>query len=152
MMIMSPFAGRLVDRYGPIRFAAAGGLVICIAGVVYGISTEPLLPSAMAPVEAVAEAFLLPALYALVAFGSPSGRSSTAQGIFGAVGTIGLIVATLSAGWLWDMGRAWPFGFFVVGSSICLVLGLLLYRFGGGAQAVQAVSRAGGDPAGDGTA
>ena len=80
----------------------------------------------------------MPALYALVAIGSPSGRSSTAQGIFGAVGTIGLIVATLSAGWLWDMGRAWPFGFFVVGSTVCLVLGLLLYRFGGGARAVRA--------------
>jgi MFS family permease len=136
MMILSPFAGRLVDRYGPIRFAAAGGLVICIAGVVYGISTEPILPSAMAPVEGVAEAFLMPALYALVAFGSPSGRSSTAQGIFGAVGTIGLIVATLSAGWLWEMGRSWPFTFFVIGAGVCLVLGLCLYRFGGGAEAV----------------
>ena len=117
MMLVSPFAGRLVDRSGPIRFAVAGGLVICIAGVVYGISSEPLVPSAMVPVEAVAEAFLLPALYALVAFGSPAGRSSTAQGIFGAVGTIGLIVATLSAGWLWELGRAWPFAFFVIGAS-----------------------------------
>ncbi len=141
MMLVSPFAGRLVDRYGPIRFAAAGGVVVCIAGVVYGISTEPLLPSAIVPVEAVAEAFLLPALYALVAIGSPSGRSSTAQGIFGAVGTIGLIVATLSAGWLWDLGRAWPFGFFVVGSTVCLILGLVLYRFGGGARAVEAAAQ-----------
>jgi len=142
MMLVSPFAGRLVDRYGPIRFAAAGGLVICIAGVVYGISTEPALPSAMVPVEGIAEAFLMPALYALVAFGSPSGRSSTAQGIFGAVGTIGLIVATLSAGWLWDLGRAWPFAFFVVGSTVCLILGLALYRFGGGARAVQQIGQA----------
>ncbi len=142
MMLVSPFAGRLVDRFGPIRFAAVGGLVICIAGVVYGISTEPVMPSVMVPVEGVAEAFLMPALYALVAFGSPSGRSSTAQGIFGAVGTIGLIVATLSAGWLWDLGRAWPFAFFAVGSSVCLVLGLALYRFGGGARAVQAASAA----------
>ena len=141
MMLVAPFAGRLVDRYGPIRFAAVGGLVICIAGVVYGLSREPLVPTAMASIEGIAEAFLMPALYALVAIGSPSGRSSTAQGIFGAVGTIGLIVATLSAGWLWDMGRAWPFGFFVVGSTICLVLGLSLYRFGGGARAVQAASQ-----------
>ena len=58
------------------------------------------------------------------------------------MGTIGLIVATLSAGWLWDLGRAWPFGFFVVGSTVCLVLGLALYRFGGGARAVQAAAQA----------
>ncbi len=141
MMIVSPFAGRLVDRYGPIRFAALGGVVICIAGAVYGISTEPAVPSAMVPIEAVAEAFLMPALYALVAFGSPSGRSSTAQGIFGAVGTIGLIVATLSSGWLWEIGRAWPFAFFVVGSTTCLILGLLLYRYRGGARAVLAAGR-----------
>ena len=143
MMIVSPWAGRLVDRYGPIRFAGVGGLFICISGAVYAISTEPVMPSLMVPVEAVAEAFLLPALYALVAFGSPAGRSSTAQGIFGAVGTIGLIVATLSAGWLWELGRAWPFMFFVIGSTVCLVLGLALYRFGGGAQAVRLASQAG---------
>ncbi len=101
------------------------------------------MPSLVVPVEAVAEAFLLPALYALVAFGSPSGRSSTAQGIFGAVGTIGLIVATLSAGLLWELGRSWPFVFFVVGSSVCLLLGLALYRFGGGARAVTVTSQAG---------
>jgi hypothetical protein len=66
----------------------------------------------------------------LVAFGSPSGRSSTAQGIFGAVGTIGLIVATVMAGALWELGRGWPFIFFVIGASSCLVLGLGLYRAG----------------------
>ncbi len=147
MMLVSPWAGRLVDRSGPMRFAIAGGIVICIAGVVYGLSSEPLVPSAMVPVEAVAEAFLLPALYALVAFGSPAGRSSTAQGIFGAVGTIGLIVATLSAGWLWELGRAWPFVFFVIGASICLVLGLALYRFRGGAAAVRAAAVSTAGPA-----
>ena len=94
------------------------------------VSTEPLIPSLVVPVEAVGEAFLLPALYALVAFGSPSGRSSTAQGIFGAVGTIGLIVATISAGLLWELGRAWPFIFFVVGAASCLVIGLGVYRAG----------------------
>lgn len=146
MMLVSPWAGRLVDRFGPIRFAAWGGLVICISGVVYALSFEPLIPSAWVPIEGVAEAFLMPALYALVAFGSPSGRTSTAQGIFGAVGTIGLIVATLSAGWLWEMGRAWPFVFFAVGSTACLVLGLLLYRFAGGARAVQAATQAANQP------
>jgi MFS family permease len=124
MMLVSPVAGRLVDRHGPIRFAAVGGVVICMAGVVYAISSEPVLPSVVVPAEAIAEGFLMPALYALVAFGSPSGRSSTAQGIFGAVGTIGLIVATIVAAALWELGRGWPFVFFVVGALACLVIGL----------------------------
>jgi DHA1 family multidrug resistance protein-like MFS transporter len=128
MMLVSPWAGRLVDRFGSIRFVAVSGTVIIVAGVLYAVSTEPIFPSLVVPFESVAEAFLTPALFALVAVGSPVGRSSTAQGIFGAVGTIGLIVATLSAGALWDIGRVWPFLFFVVGSTLCMLLGLAIVR------------------------
>ena len=49
-------------------------------------------------IEATGFAFLNPALYAVVAASSPSGRSSTAQGLFGAAGTLGFIVASLGAG------------------------------------------------------
>ena len=41
---------------------------------------------------------LNPALYAVVAANSPPGRSSTAQGLFGAAGTVGFIIASLIAG------------------------------------------------------
>jgi hypothetical protein len=60
--------------------------------------------------EGVEEAFRLPGRVALVAFGSPSGRSSAAQGIVGAVGTIGSIVATFTWGVLWPLRRSWPLG------------------------------------------
>jgi hypothetical protein len=54
---------------------------IRISGVVDARATDPLVASIPVPVEGVGEASLLPGLFALVAFGSPSGRSSTAQGI-----------------------------------------------------------------------
>jgi MFS transporter, DHA1 family, multidrug resistance protein len=127
MVIFSPIAGRVVDRVGAVRFAAGGGIVIIISGVLYAIATEPVFPSIVVPFEAVAEAFLTPALFAIVALGSPPGRSSTAQGIFGASSTVGLIVASLSAGALWARDPALPFWFFVVGSSICLTIGLTIY-------------------------
>ncbi|MET0772653.1 MAG: MFS transporter [Candidatus Limnocylindrales bacterium] len=130
MMLFSPWAGKLVDRYGSAPFIIGGGITICVSGVVYAIATDPLVATIPVPIEAVGEAFLLPGLFALVAFGSPSGRSSTAQGIFGAVGTIGLIVATITAGVLWELGRSWPFVFFVVGAATCLVLGLVILRMG----------------------
>jgi DHA1 family multidrug resistance protein-like MFS transporter len=130
MMIVSPIAGRQVDRRGAVPFIAVGGVVICFSGIAYALATEPVFPTLVVPVEAVAEALLMPGLYALVAFGSPSGRSSTAQGIFGAVGTIGLIVATIASGALWEFGRAWPFAFFVLGAGTCLVLGLVIHRAG----------------------
>ena len=116
MMLVSPWAGRLVDRHGVAPFIVGGGLTICVSGIVYALATDPLVATIPVPIEGVGEAFLLPALFALVAIGSPSGRSSTAQGIFGAVGTIGLIVATITSGILWELGRSWPFGFFVVGA------------------------------------
>jgi DHA1 family multidrug resistance protein-like MFS transporter len=130
MMLIAPYAGRLVDRYGSIRFVAVSGLVLMLAGTLYAVSTGYLFPSLVVPMEAASEAFLMPALFALVAVGSPAGRTSTAQGIFGAVGTIGIIVATLMAGSLWERGRAWPFWFFVVGAGINLVIGLAMYRWG----------------------
>jgi MFS family permease len=130
MMLVSPFAGRLVDRFGSVPFIVGGGITICVSGIVYAVATDPLVATVPVPIEGVGEAFLLPGLFALVAFGSPSGRSSTAQGIFGAVGTIGLIVATIAAGLLWELGRSWPFGFFVVGAASSLVLGLAVLRMG----------------------
>jgi DHA1 family multidrug resistance protein-like MFS transporter len=135
MMVVSPIAGRLVDRFGELPFIVGGGLTICVAGIVYAVATDPLVATIPVPIEGIGEAFLMPGLFALVAFGSPSGRSSTAQGIFGAVGTIGLIVATITAGILWELGRSWPFGFFVVGAASALVVGLAVYRLGRGRRA-----------------
>ena len=98
--------------------------------MVDAVATEPILPTLTVPAEGMGEAFLMRGPFALVAFGSPLGRSSTAQGIFGAVGTIGLIVATITAGILWELGRSWPFGLFVVGAASALALGVLAYRLG----------------------
>ena len=127
VVIASPIAGRVVDRVGAIRFAAIGSFAIAVAGVLYVLSTEPVFPSIVVPFEAVAEGFVVPALFALVAQGSPAGRSSTAQGIFGAAGTVALIVASLSAGVLWEHDPTWPFLFFVIGVVVSLVLGLGVY-------------------------
>ena len=52
---------------------------------------------------------LNPALYAVVAANSPAGRSSTAQGLFGAAGTVGFIVASLIAGVLAELDIVYPF-------------------------------------------
>jgi hypothetical protein len=41
-----------------------------------------------------------------------------------------LIVATITAGMLWEYGRSWPFVFFVVGAASSLLLGLAVYRLG----------------------
>ena len=128
VVIASPYAGRLVDRRGALTIAAVGGASIAVCGVLYVLASEPVFPSVVVPIESIAEAFVVPALFTLVAQGTPQGRSATAQGIFGASGTIALIVASLSAGFLWERDPALPFVFFVVGILITVAFGLLIDR------------------------
>ena len=127
-MLFSPIAGRIVDRRGPVAIVVASGATIVLSGSIYAVSSHFLVPSIVVPFEAVATAAMLPALYAMLARGTPSGRSSTAQGIFGATSTLALVVASLAAGWLFDRGVGLPFWFFVAGMAVCLVAGVLIYR------------------------
>jgi MFS family permease len=72
--------------------------------------------------EGTAAALVGPALYMLVARASPPGRSSTAQGVFGAAGTVGTIVASGSAGVLAAVDLRLPF--YLTGVAVILMLGL----------------------------
>ena len=77
-------------------------------------------------IEATGFAFLNPALYAVVAASSPPGRSSTAQGLFGAAGTLGFIVASLGAGVLAARDITLPFYVFAFVLTTSLVVGLII--------------------------
>ena len=69
---------------------------------------------------------LTPALYAMVATGSPRGRSSTAQGLFGAAGTLGTIVASVAAGFLAERDLRYPFWAASVVMLAFLAIGLAI--------------------------
>jgi MFS family permease len=121
MLVLSPFAGRLVDRLGPRPFAIAGLLIVAAAGFTYTFATEPVLPAGIILIESAANAFLGPAMFAILAVGTPAGRSSTAQGLFGAAGTMAFILSSLAAGWLFSLDPRYPFYFFtaiVVASAV----------------------------------
>jgi MFS family permease len=61
-----------------------------------------------------------------VAAASPPGRSSTAQGIYGASGTIGFVVASLVSGVLAADDIRYPFWVFAAVMLVCLVAGLIV--------------------------
>lgn len=122
--LLSPFAGRWVDRHGPLPFLVVGSVTPAIAGVLYTLVTVPAWFVPIGLAEGAAFALLSPALYALAASGSPLGRASTAQGILGASGTVGTILASGTAGYLAALDLRLPFWAFSLVMSACLVLAL----------------------------
>ncbi len=141
VLLLSPLAGRLVDRRGSLPFIVAGLLMAAGTGVAYTLIRDPTLAIPIILVEASGLAFSSPALYAVVAAGSPAGRSSTAQGIFGAAGTIGFIISSLAAGRLAEVDLRSPFWTFSVVVTVALVVGLAI-----GWRSIRALRPAGAAP------
>ncbi len=126
VLILSPLTGRLVDRSSPLLIAAIAGLVYGACGILYSVATEPVFPALVIPFEGTAVAFLGPALYVVLASGTPHGRTGTAQGLYGGAGQVGIIVASLAAGSLFAIDPRWPFWFFTISCTIAVVLGLAI--------------------------
>jgi MFS family permease len=124
ILLLSTFAGRLVDRRGPFWFLVFGSIAPAVAGVTYTLIADPALSIPLILLEATGFAFLNPALFTIVGASSPVGRSSTAQGIFGAAGTVGFIVASLVAGELAEIDIRYPFYLFTGVILATLVLAL----------------------------
>jgi MFS family permease len=126
-MILAPVFGRFVDRWGSIPFVVAGSLVMVGAGVAYALSTEPVMPAVAATIESAFAAMLGTALFAMVASGSPQGRTALAQGIYGSVGTTAIIVSTMLSGALYELERTLPFWFFAGTVAVTFALGMIVY-------------------------
>jgi MFS family permease len=126
VLVLSPFAGRLVDRRGPFAFIVVGTLLPAITGVLYTFLVDPWLAVPLILIEATGFALLNPALYQVVAANSPIGRSSTAQGIYGAAGTFGFIVASLVSGVLAAQSILYPFYVFSAVMLVSLLIGVAI--------------------------
>jgi MFS family permease len=126
VLVVGPFAGRLVDRRGGYAALVGGMAVVVGCAPIYPLVPQVWFVVALSLVEGTAFAVVSPALFALVARASPPGRSSTAQGIFGASGTLGTIIASILAGFLAAIDLRFPY--FLVGAAgaVGLILGLLI--------------------------
>ncbi len=128
VMLLSPVLGRFIDHQGGFLALAGGMAGVAICGLAYPLVPEVWFVVVVGVVEGTAFAFLSPALFLLVARASPPGRSSTAQGLFGAAGTLGTIVASLAAGVLADADLRYPFYATGLGAMTALLIGLAIGR------------------------
>ena len=139
VLVLSPYFGRRVDRGGLTRYIVAGTILPVGAAILYTLITDPLLAVPLILVEATGFAMGNPALFSVVAAGSPIGRSSTAQGLYGAAGTLGFVLASLLAGTLAEIDIRLPFYVFAVVMTTFTTIG---FAVGGRATPARA-----GDPA-----
>jgi MFS family permease len=95
-------------------------------GPIYPVIPEVWFVALLGLVEGAAFALGSPALFALVARASPPGRTSSAQGIFGAAGTIGTIIASVSAGALAAIDLRYPYYVVGIAGLAGLALGHLI--------------------------
>jgi MFS family permease len=126
VLLFSPIAGRWVDRRGSYPFLIIGSLAAALTSLSYPFIVEPIQAVPILVVESTGFALINPALYAVVAAGSPRGRSSTAQGLYGAAGTVGTIVASTAAGALAATDLRYPFWVGGVAMAACLAVGLAI--------------------------
>jgi DHA1 family multidrug resistance protein-like MFS transporter len=128
ILLLSPVMGRYIDHRGGFLALVLGMLLIGVCGSLYALVPNIWFVIALGLVEGAAFAVAQPAQFLLVARSSPDGRSSTAQGLFGAAGTIGTIAASLSAGFLAAIDLRLPFLVTGVVTVVALVIGLLIGR------------------------
>ncbi|HET7472510.1 MAG TPA: MFS transporter [Candidatus Limnocylindrales bacterium] len=114
ILVLSPWFGRRIDRGGLTPYLVAGTILPIVAALAYTRLVDPVLAVPLILVESTGSAIGSPALYSIIAAGSPAGRSSTAQGIAGAAGTLAFVVASLVTGWAMEIDITLPFYLFAV--------------------------------------
>ena len=126
ILVLSTYFGRRVDSGGLARYIVIGTVLPVGAALLYTQISDPLLAIPLILVEATGFAMINPALFSLVAIGSPEGRSSTAQGLFGAAGTLGFIIASLVTGTLAEIDIRLPFLVFAGVMTTLTTLGFVV--------------------------
>ncbi|HEY8437324.1 MAG TPA: MFS transporter [Candidatus Limnocylindrales bacterium] len=114
IIVLSPWFGRRIDRGSLTPFLVAGTVLPVAAAIAYTLIRDPVLSIPLILVESTGSAIGGPALFSIVAAGSPAARSSTAQGIVGASGTLGFVVASLVTGAAAEVNIRLPFFLFAV--------------------------------------
>jgi MFS transporter, DHA1 family, tetracycline resistance protein len=124
VMLLSPFVGRFVDRHGGYLTLIVGAVGVGVCGLLYPLVPSPWWMVWLGIIEGTAAAFDSPSLYTLVSRAAPANRSSTAQGLFGAAGTTGTIIASVATGYLASIDLRLPFIAMGASTLVLFVIGV----------------------------
>ena len=101
--VVGPRAGRIADRLGPARMAAAGMAVVAVLTATYGFWPGLVAPMAVMALVGVADGFGATAGQVAVARAVPEQRQAGAMGLMGAVEVLGAGVAAIPAAVAYDL-------------------------------------------------
>ena len=129
MVFISPRAGSLAQRRGPLRVAilSIGVAILCMFS--YGFIDNIWVICIPLCIHAIADAFTMPATQFAVARASGEDAIASGQGLFGAIGMLIAAVTASVGGWLYDLSGA--SGLWWISASAMIVLMLIAWWRGG---------------------
>lgn len=110
IILLSPWAGRLAEKFTPSRVLAGGALLVGAGYAAYGACATPLQFTAATAVWSLGEIVTIPTLNAQVARLSPKDLRGRYQGLFGTSFGAALAVAPALGGFVlgrWGAGSIW---------------------------------------------
>ena len=132
-VLWAPRGGRLADRFGPVRTATIGMLVVVPTTALYGLLAAPLAITALALVEAFGNATAVPSAQTAMARSCPPERLAAGQGLSG---SISLLCAAIAASVAAPVYEAVGSEVLFLGAGVLMaglvVLAQVLDRRGGG--------------------
>ena len=129
MIFISPRAGSLAQRRGPLKVAtlSIGVAIVCMFS--YGFIDSIWVICIPLCIHAIADAFTMPATQFAVAKASGEDAIASGQGLFGATGMLVAAVTASAGGWLYDLSGA--AGLWWISASVMIVLILIAWWRGG---------------------
>ena len=129
MVFISPRAGSLAQRSGPLRVAilSIGVAILCMFS--YGFIDNIWVICIPLCIHAIADAFTMPATQFAVARASGEDAIASGQGLFGAIGMLIAAVTASAGGLLYDLSGA--SGLWWISASAMIVLMLIAWWRGG---------------------
>ena len=129
MVFISPRAGSLAQRRGPLRVAilSIGVAILCMFS--YGFIDNIWVICIPLCIHAIADAFTMPATQFAVARASGEDAIASGQGLFGAIGMLIAAVTASAGGLLYDLSGA--SGLWWISASAMIALMLIAWWRGG---------------------